>query len=590
VPKRAALTPAAIELLAVTDAREIRARLVRLGLEQTGADRCTLTSIDRGVFRVEDSHDVDGRPEFIGREYPLSYLEGQPLVREAVTTGRCVTGGSLAEAHEVAPELSGALQEVRRTAIVPLKLGVDVGAFFVLSRRHDRPFAVADLERLREIGGMAVLALRNSRLLEGVTAPQRRGLDALTLISEHVASSEGVPSFFGRMSTMVAGLAGAMRVAYWMVEGDDLVAQREMYGFDPGDTGWMRRPLRALLDAGLSGVLYGGEALHIERSHDRAATATIPIAPPGVDDLLAVPWRTSEGPLGLLAAYDSVAGFAEQDEWIMRLSARASALVWQSNLARQRASELQSAELERLRHHASRMAAVERQKVDFLKLASHELRGPITVIRGYISMLSEGAMGPLDPGVLTAVERMESQVVQMKDLVDQMLSAARLEDTQVPVRLSNTRIDQVIRDVVATFSELQGQRERIVIDGLPPTQTLADRRHVETIITNLVSNAIKYSPDGGDVLITLRESQDHVEVEVRDEGIGIDPAAAAMLFQPFSRLEEAETLSIGGVGLGLFLSRELARVQGGDITMRSEPGHGSVFTLRLPSRAVRIAS
>ena len=113
--------------------------------------------------------------------------------------------------------------------------------------------------------------------------------------------------------------------------------------------------------------------------------------------MLAVPWRTAAIPLGILAAWNSQPGFSDQDEWIMRLAARSSALVWQGYAAEQRAQGLQAAELDRLEAHAQRMAALERQKSEFLQLASHELRAPITLVSGYLSMLEEGSLGEL-PG------------------------------------------------------------------------------------------------------------------------------------------------------------------------------------------------
>ncbi|MFN2583073.1 MAG: ATP-binding protein [Candidatus Dormibacteria bacterium] len=575
------LTSAAIELLTSTDAREIRSRLVLLGLVQGGADRCTLTSIDRGVFRVEDSVEREATPTFVGREYPWSYLESQPLVKEAVRTGRVVTGGGFTRSGETAPDLTRSLDDIKHTAIVPLKLGTEVGALLVLSRRDDPGFSARDLDHLREMGGMAVLSLRNARLLEDVTAAQRRGLDALTLISDHVAASEILPAFFGRMSTSVAGLAGARRVAYWIVDGDHLVAQPETYGFTADEQASMRTSLRAAVEHGIGDVLYGGAALRDDAGAD--ATKRAPIAPDGVFNLLAVPWRTSEGPLGLLVAYDSVAGFAAQDEWIMRLAARGSALVWQSYTAQRRVTELQTAELERLKDHAARMAAVERQKSDFLKLASHELRGPIAILRGYLSMMRDGTMGALPANLLSTAELMERQAVQMKDLVDQMLNAARLESGSLPIEVYDTRIDEVVRKVVDGVSNA-ASRSRIVLTDVRPVHAMADRKHVETIVGNLLSNALKYSPDGGEVMLSLREHDDVVELDVADRGVGIPPEELARLFQPFTRLGEADSRGIEGVGLGLYLSRELARVQDGDIIVRSKPGEGSVFTLRLPAR------
>lgn len=583
------VTSTAVDLLAVTDPNEIRSRLVQLGLDQTGADRCTLTSIDQGVFRVEDSCEQGGQPQFVGREYPLTYAADQPLLRQAIATGKTVTGGGFAEQGRTHPELGDALRGIKHTAVVPLKLGADVGALLILSRRLDHPFRAGDLDHLGRIGNLAVLALRNARLLEGVNAAQRRGLDALTLISEHAAIIDCLPDFFGRMSSSVAGLAGARAAAYWVVHGDHLSAQPDAYGFTPLQLAAMSIPMAAALRGGLRRVLYGGESLRYERGSKNTDFALSPIAA-DTYNFLAVPWRTSEGPLGILVAYDSATGFGEQDEWIMRLSARASALVWQSHVAERRVSELQATELGRLEVYSRRMAELERQKSNFLKLASHELRSPITILRGYLSMMTDGTLGELKPSVGETALRMDTQVRRIKDLVDQMLTAARLEDSDMATVTSETRIDEVARSVVDSMSQTSARSQHISVRAPRPATAMADPRHVETIIGNLLSNAIKYSPAGGKVVVSVRAQPDCVEVDVSDQGIGISAETISRLFKPFSRGDEAELRAIDGAGLGLYLSRELAREQGGDVTVRSNVGRGSTFTLRLPRRPLSDAS
>ena len=579
------VTSAAVDLLAITEPDEIRSRLVRLGLEQTGADRCTLTSIDQGVFRVEDSCEQGRQPQFVGREYPLSYAAEEPLLQQAIATGTTVTGGRFAETGRTHPELVDALRGIKHTAVVPLKLGAEVGALLILSRRQDRPFRDNDLDHLGRIGNLAVLALRNARLLEGVNAAQRRGLDALMLISEHAAIIDCLPDFFGRMSSSVAGLAGARAAAYWVVHGDHLSAQPDAYGFPPLQLASMSIPMAAALSGGLRRVLYGGESLRYERGSNGTDSALSPIAAASDPyNFLAVPWRTSEGPLGIVVAYDSPSGFGEQDEWIMRLSARASALVWQGHVAERRVSEFQATELGRLEAYSRRMAELERQKSNFLKLASHELRSPITILRGYLSMMTDGTLGELKPSVAETAVKMEVQVHRIKDLVDQMLTAARLEDSDVATITSETRIDEVARAVVASMAQTSARSRHVSIRAPRPATAVADPRHVETIIGNLVSNAIKYSPAGGKVVVSVRAQADCVEVDVTDQGIGMSAETIARLFKPFSRGDEAELRAIDGAGLGLYLSRELAREQGGDVTVRSSPGKGSTFILRLPSR------
>src|SRR5579884_3256144 len=181
-------------------------RLAERALTTVDADRCTLTSIDRGVMRVEVTRQRGGRPPaFVGAEYPLALLHGQPLLEKAITTGSIVTGpGFTSSVQDQAARAD--IERMHRVAVVPLCRDSEVLALLILSRSDDREFDVAELARLQEIGGMALLALHNARLLEQVETAQARALDALTRISRLVASSDDRTSFFEKMAETVAEL------------------------------------------------------------------------------------------------------------------------------------------------------------------------------------------------------------------------------------------------------------------------------------------------------------------------------------------------------------------------------------------------
>jgi hypothetical protein len=136
-------------------------RLVRFAAENADADRCTLTSLDQHVLRVEASYEGGGPPDFVGQEYPMSWLQRQPLLERAVTTGTIVLGGSFGDDGDADPDLAASLLEMRHIAIVPLSVGDAVGAVLILCRRSDRPFAPRELTGLQQAGPLAVLALWN---------------------------------------------------------------------------------------------------------------------------------------------------------------------------------------------------------------------------------------------------------------------------------------------------------------------------------------------------------------------------------------------------------------------------------------------
>jgi signal transduction histidine kinase len=559
-------------------------RLVTLAAENTGADRCTLTSIDQNVFRVEASYELGGPPDFVGREYPLSWLSRQPLLSEAITTGHIVVGGSLATDNNVDPTLAPSLVSVIHTGIIPLSVGETVGAVLILSRKFDQPFALVELEGLQQVGLLAVLALRNARLVEEVRNAQQRGLESLTQMSRHIESTMEPAGFFEKMSETVATLANAERAAFWQLTGGELVALHRWHGAEPAGDEAMRIRLPAPDSGdGLSRMLNGGDAWRVGSGADGDAPMAAVPAMAGVRDLLAVPWRTAAGLLGILMACNSRATFTDQDEWVMRLAARASALVWQGYEAEHRAAALQAAELKRLEFHATRMAELDKQKSEFLQLASHELRAPITRVSGYLSMLEDGSLGELSETANRVVPLMATRMRQMSQLVERMLTASRMEVSRRGAEDVDVRIDDVVRAVVASHT-MDDEDRHVEVRVARPLHVRADPDGIETMLSNLVSNGLKYSPAGSDITVIVREEPGWVAVDVIDQGIGISDEEKAKLFQPFGRLDSALSAGIHGTGLGLHLSRNLARSLGGDIEVHSKPGQGSTFTLRLPAQ------
>jgi signal transduction histidine kinase len=230
-----------------------------------------------------------------------------------------------------------------------------------------------------------------------------------------------------------------------------------------------------------------------------------------------------------------------------------------------------------------RMAALDKTKSQFLNLASHELRSPLGVINGYLSMLEQGSLGQLqEPGV-RAVEVLKAKALEMNMLIGQMLEAARLEDGRLALKRDRVDLRRVAKEAVDAIKPLATDRHRLVLDSAPDSVlVIGDEDRLVTIVTNLLENAIKYSPQGGVVHCTVRGDRASGIITVRDEGVGIASEDLPRLFNRFERIHNRETSHVGGTGLGLYLSRELARQHGGDLVVVSRPGKGSTFTLTVP--------
>ncbi len=242
-----------------------------------------------------------------------------------------------------------------------------------------------------------------------------------------------------------------------------------------------------------------------------------------------------------------------------------------------------TAGLERARV-TERLAAMERTKTQFLNLASHELRGPLTVIRGYLSMFDSGGLGTFNEDGRRALEIMQAKATEMNGLVEQMLEAARLEEGRLELHIAPHDLRSVVEASVDQVRPLVDDGHPITIDVPPiPITVAVDAERIQTIVTNLVDNAVKYSPGGGGVRVEVVTVNGRgPAVRVHDQGIGIDSADMPRLFTRFGRIATAANRHLPGTGLGLYLSRELARLHGGDITVESRPGQGSTFTLQLP--------
>ncbi len=235
-------------------------------------------------------------------------------------------------------------------------------------------------------------------------------------------------------------------------------------------------------------------------------------------------------------------------------------------------------------HDVTKEESADRLKTELVATASHELRTPMTSIRGFVDMLLLGTFGEVTEAQREPLRVIKNNVVRLVQLIDELLDMSRVEAGEVRLRREDVQVEDVLRDVTHV---LQGQfREREVTlhmdlhSGLP--SIIADRQRLEQIAVNLISNACKYTPRGGSVWVALRNGGDMLCVEVRDNGVGIPHDAQAHIFTPFYRADNPLRDEVGGTGLGLSITRKLVELHGGAIWFESEPNEGSVFCFTLP--------
>ena len=232
----------------------------------------------------------------------------------------------------------------------------------------------------------------------------------------------------------------------------------------------------------------------------------------------------------------------------------------------------------------ARAELADRAKTDFLATMSHELRTPLNAIAGYAELLELGMRGPVTDQQREAIARIRRSQQHLLGIVNDILTFAKTESGRIPVSLEPTSVASAIKAANFLVEPMFAANEIVltVTEHPPELAVIADRERLQQILVNIMSNAAKFSPRGGQVTICA-EARDHlVAITVEDKGKGIDPDKLETIFEPFMQLSAGLTRTAEGSGLGLAISRELARLMGGDVTVESEPGEGSAFILTLP--------
>ena len=223
---------------------------------------------------------------------------------------------------------------------------------------------------------------------------------------------------------------------------------------------------------------------------------------------------------------------------------------------------------------------IDRLKDEFIGMVSHEIKSPLTVIIGSLKVaeLKEISHDERFELIRGAAESADT----LAEMVDNLLELSRYQSKRLNIKTNPTRIEDVIDNVIARFKN-RSPIHRIVKDvpsGLP--LATFDKIRIDRILNNLIENAIKYSPNGGDIKVTVQLEKSQFVISVSDQGIGISSEDRKKLFRPFERLGVQNKYDIPGVGLGLRVGQILAEAHGGKIWVDSEPGKGSTFSFSIP--------
>jgi signal transduction histidine kinase len=239
-------------------------------------------------------------------------------------------------------------------------------------------------------------------------------------------------------------------------------------------------------------------------------------------------------------------------------------------------------EAERARLEAE---AANRAKSDFLATMSHELRTPLNAIGGYTELMAMELRGPLTAHQRDDLERIRRSQAHLLALINAVLNFARLEAGHVTFEPADFRVDELVRETVELM-EPQARARSLTLSPAEGCELVAhaDADKVRQVVLNLLSNALKFTPAGGEVSVWCEPVEEgrRAAIHVRDTGIGIAADQLDQVFDPFVQVGRSLSAPTEGAGLGLAISRDLARAMGGELTVESAPGAGSTFTLTLP--------
>lgn len=548
--------------------------LVRRAADAVGADRVTSFRCEGGMATVTAVFDRDGAE--------TASLRGREASME---DPRFTSGGPV---HDCPLRLADSRGTPRHTVAMPVLLGGQPVALLEAQRRTEHSFTDADVETLSILVEVAAASLRTAESYAAAMTAQERAIEALSAVCDHVDSEAGLADVFGRLTATVAELVGAEQAAFFALDSEGtLRLQDRAFGIPDAALAGLRelprgRTGRSFADS----VVHDGTVVAVDLTGDHPALEDIRTQFEGLAarDLVAVPWTAGHHELGMLVVLNSAGpGFSDEDSWVLQIAALGAGLVWQQKAMEARIREMSASEETRLRAVADRARQLENVKAEFLRLASHELRSPLAVARGYMSMVENGDFGSLPAPVAEVLPIVARKLGEINLLVDQMLETARLEDERLSLRLETLDLRDALTEAVATMRPLAKGGARLRVDvGAEAMMVEADPARLITILTNLIENAIKYSPQGGEVRCGVRREGGVANVSVSDDGLGIAADHTPQLFKRFGRVLTPENSHINGSGLGLYLAQGLAGLHGGTITVSSEVGVGSTFTLHLP--------
>ncbi len=514
-------------------------------IELTGAERGFLMLMKVGSDEFELQAGRNFRRENLEKdemEFSRSVIEAVMQSGQGVLTTNAQTDERFS-AHDSVMRFA-----LRSIMCQPLMVrGLVIGVIYVDNKVKAGIFSDADLELLEAFATQAAVAIDNALLFTQTDAALSRRVTELETLHE-IDRELNARLDFDRVLEITLAWAqkGTDADSGWIAMVEDgepalILSTDGRHALDPLDAELVQEALQE------------GNPVH-RQTHETGA------------DLLIVPARREGVTLALIGVLRDRGTFGgEAETFLRRLAERAAGAIENTQL-----------------YQAVQLA--DESKSQFITMVTHELKIPMTSIRGYADLIRQGTVGPVSDQQVQFLDTIRNNVDRMADLVSDLSDISRIDTGRLKVTCEALPVGEYLRETVANLRpQFDEKRQKVKIktsSNLP--MAMADRARLVQILTNLLSNANKYTAEGGSITIKGSREGDRLRVVIQDTGIGLSDAEQSLLFSQFFRSEQPEVRDQVGWGLGLYVTRRLLELMDGEIGVESVLGEGSSFWFTLP--------
>lgn len=544
------------------DLSEVLNQVMDAIIQLTGAERGFLMLYDEdSKLRTEAARNVD-QETIESHTMQIS----RTVLERAATTGNGILTNNAQEDERFSAQESVIGFQLRSIMCVPLRArGRVMGAVYVDNKLFSGVFEADDLELLATFANQAAIAIDNARLFTQTDQALARRVEELSIfqridqqLNQSLDLNAVLSSALGwamRLTTADAGSIGLLQEN----EDDEQFLQLLVNTSSQEET----LPVVAISHPILAQVLAEKRAVFtrnatLEQSIDGSPATT----------QLAVPIMRNDVVIGLITLESQLTDAIDEEdkEFVKRLADRAAVAIENASLY-------------------EKIAAAHQSKSEFISIVTHELRLPMTSIKGYTDLVLSGMVGELNEQQKQFMEVIKRNLGRMSVLISDLSDINRMESGRMAFEFAPFDIRDVVEDVVESLQERIDTREQTLTVTVKPevTAVYADSRRVNQVLTNLLSNANKYTLDGGGLQIQVLQENGRAQVSVIDSGIGISEENQANLFTQFFRAEDEAVREQAGWGLGLSIVKKMVEAQGGEIWFKSALGEGSTFAFTVPS-------